>query len=315
MKFTKTLLTVALVMLLAACGGKATTTTTVPPAKKLRVVATTSVLTDFTKVVSVGRVELTTIMKPGVDPHEYEPTAADLEAMKKADLIIKNGAGLEKWFDKALKSSGSKSTVVDASQGVQLREPTGTRHSVGGQKTAAGEFDPHIWQSPQNAKVMIGNISRALVAADAAHAADYETTMRAYSAQIDAMREDIEQSFEVLTSKKIVTNHDSIGYFIDEFKLQYVGAVIPSFDSQAELSSSQISDLVAKIKAENVKAVFSESNLPPKAAETIASEANVKIVQGEDAIYGDGLGAPGSDADTYLKMERHNADVIVQYLS
>jgi len=95
----------------------------------------------------------------------------------------------------------------------------------------------------------------------------------------------------------------------------FVGSVIPSFDSSAELSGRDLRDLVAKIKATGVKAVFSETSLPPKTAETIAREAGVKVVEGQDALYGDALGPAGSDGDTYLKMVRHNTATIVHNLS
>ena len=85
--------------------------------------------------------------------------------------------------------------------------------------------------------------------------------------------------------------------------------MIPSFDTQAELSPTDVNDLVAKIRAEGVKAIFSETSLPPKTAEAIATEAGVKVVAGDDALYGDSLGPPGSDGDTYLKMMEHNTRV------
>jgi manganese/iron transport system substrate-binding protein len=94
-----------------------------------------------------------------------------------------------------------------------------------------------------------------------------------------------------------------------------VGSVIPSFDTSAELSGRDIRDLVAEIKAARVKAVFSETSLPPRTAETIGREAGVKVVEGEDALYGDSLGPAGSDGDTYLKMIRHNTRTIVRNLS
>jgi ABC-type Zn uptake system ZnuABC Zn-binding protein ZnuA len=90
--------------------------------------------------------------------------------------------------------------------------------------------------------------------------------------------------------------------------------VIPSFDTSTELSGRDIRDLVAKIEATRVKAIFTEASLPPKTADTVAREAGVKVVGGEDALYGDSLGPPGSDGDTYLKMIRHNTATIVANL-
>jgi ABC-type Zn uptake system ZnuABC Zn-binding protein ZnuA len=125
----------------------------------------------------------------------------------------------------------------------------------------------------------------------------------------------VQRQIDSLANKKLVTNHDAFGYDIDRYGLQFVGSVIPSFDSTAELSGRDIRDLVAKIRATGVKAVFSETSLPPRSAETIASEAGVKVVEGEDALYGDSLGPAGCDGDTYLKMVCHNTRTIVSNLS
>src|SRR4029453_18793508 len=112
-----------------------------------------------------------------------------------------------------------------------------------------------------------------------------------------------------------VTDHDAFGYYLDRYGLELVGSVIPSFDSSAELSGRDIRDLVAKVRATGVKAIFSETTLPPGAAETIGREAGVKVVTGDDALYGDALGPPGSDGHTYIKMIRHNTATIVCTLS
>ena len=111
-----------------------------------------------------------------------------------------------------------------------------------------------------------------------------------------------------------MTNHDAFGYYVARYGLDFVGSVIPSFDSQAELSQQDINDLVAAVKAQGVKAIFSESSLPPKTAEAIAKEAGVKVVEGDDALYGDSLGPDGGDAATYIDMVEHNTKVIVDNL-
>ena len=91
--------------------------------------------------------------------------------------------------------------------------------------------------------------------------------------------------------------------------------VVNARPTSAELSATEIQHLVAKIKAAGVKAIFSESSLPPKTAQAIGREAGVKVVEGGDALYGDTLGPVGSAGDTYLKMMRHNTDTIVSNLS
>ncbi len=296
MKFVRGLLLVV-VAGLSACGSSSTGSSGSTAPHVLSVVTTTTQLTDFAENVGGDQVKVYAVLKANIDPHDYEPTPADLDALAKADVIIKNGVGLEKWLDDAIKSAEPKGTIVDASQGVSIR---------------AG--DPHIWHNPQNAKIMTSNIAKAFEAADAAAATTFAKNAADYSAKLDSLDADIKTQIATLTNKKLVTNHDAFGYYVEHFGLDFVGSVIPSFDSQTELSPQDISELVAKIKSEDVKAVFSESSLPPKTAKAIASEAGVKVVAGDDALYGDTLGAPGSDGDTYLKMMEHNTKEIVDNL-
>jgi zinc/manganese transport system substrate-binding protein/manganese/iron transport system substrate-binding protein len=162
---------------------------------------------------------------------------------------------------------------------------------------------------------MAANIQRGLATADPANAATFQANLDAYTKQLQALDADVERQIDSLANKKLVTNHDAFGYYIDRYGLEFVGSIIPSFDSAAELSGRDIRDLVAKIRATKVKAIFSETSLPARAAETIGREAGVRVVVGEDALYGDALGPPGSDGDTYLRMIRHNTATIVGNLS
>jgi ABC-type Zn uptake system ZnuABC Zn-binding protein ZnuA len=279
----------------------------------LHVVATTTQVADFARNVGGDQVQVTSLLKPGVDAHDYEPSPADLEAIARADLVVQNGVGLEEWLDDTIKSSGFTGPVVDTSQGVKLR--AGGHADEGEEQAGGDEHDPHIWQNPRNAQVMAANIQRALAEAEPVNAAAFKANLAAYTKQLQALDAEVERQIDSLANKKLVTNHDAFGYYIDRYGLEFVGSVIPSFDSSAELSGRDIRDLVAKIEATGVKAVFSETTLPPRAAETIGREAGVKVVVGEDALYGDALGPPGSDGDTYLKMIRHNTATIVGNLS
>jgi ABC-type Zn uptake system ZnuABC Zn-binding protein ZnuA len=270
--------------------------------RTLRVVATTTQVADFAANVGGDRVRVTSLLKPNLDAHDYEPSPADVEAIARADVVLENGAGLEAWLGDTIASSGFQGPVVDTSQRVRLR-------------MAGGATDPHVWQNPRNAMVMAATIERALAAADPADAGRFRANLAAYTRQLQALDSEVQRQIDSLANKKLVTNHDAFGYYVDRYGLQLVGAVIPSSDSSAELSGRDIRDLVAKIKATRVKAVFSETSLPPRTAETIGREAGVKVVEGEGALYGDSLGPAGSDGDTYLKMIRHNTRTIVSNLS
>jgi len=273
----------------------------------LKVVATTTQVQDFAGVIGGDRIKLTGVLKPNVDPHDYEPSPADIDAIAQADLVVKNGVGLEKWFDDAISSAGFSGTVVDASQGVKIRSGDRSDEEKSG--------DPHIWQNPLNAKLMAGNIERAFAAADPADAATFKANLDNYDAQLTRLDADIARQLSGLANKKLVTNHDAFGYYVDRYGLEFVGSIIPSFDTSAELSGKDVADLVAKIKETGVQAIFSESSLPPRTADTIGREAHVKVVEGEDALYGDTLGPPGSQGATYLQMEEHNTKTIVSALS
>jgi zinc/manganese transport system substrate-binding protein/manganese/iron transport system substrate-binding protein len=273
---------------------------------KVSVVTTTTQLTDFAKVIGGDHASVHGLLTANRDPHDFDPSPADLDRLTDAQVILTNGVGLERWLKPTLDAADPSGEVVDTSRGVEIRHGNGTDEEA--------EGDPHIWQSPANAKIMVTNVERALAKADPAHEADYARNLAAYTAKLDALDRQIKAQIDALPNKALVTNHDAFGYYIDRYGLQFEGSIIPSFDTSAQLSASDIDKLVAKIKATHTKAVFSETSLPPKAAEAIGKEAHVRVVTGENALYGDSLGPKGSDGDTYLKMLRHNTKVIVDNL-
>jgi ABC-type Zn uptake system ZnuABC Zn-binding protein ZnuA len=293
---------------LAGCGSGGSGDTAGSPAAdgRLDVVATTPVVADFVRTVGGDRLHVVQILKPGVDPHDYEPSPADIQAIADADLVVESGVGLEAaWLDDTVASAGYDGQVVDASRGVTIRAGTGEESR-----------DPHIWHDPANARIMVADIAAALAAKDPAGRAGFDRNAAAYDAKLAAL--DAENKAEIGTipaaQRKLVTNHDAFGYYCARYGITFVGAIIPSFDTSAELSGNELSDLVAKIRQTGVRAVFSESSLPPKTAETVAGEAGVQVVEGENSLYADGLGPVGSPGGTYLGAERHNTETIVKAL-
>ncbi|GIF17086.1 metal ABC transporter substrate-binding protein [Actinoplanes teichomyceticus] len=281
----------------------------------LAVVATTPEVADFVRNVGGADVAVTQIIKPNVDPHDYEPTPADLQAIASAKVVVKSGVGLEEWLDRTIESAGFRGAVVDSSRGVTLREGHEDEGAAGGHE--GEDHDPHIWHDPRNAKIMVANIEAGLAAAEPGKAAAFQANLARYTAELDRLDADNEAAFARLPkdARKLVTNHDAFGYYVQRYGLEFVGSVIPSLDTSAELSGKQLTDLVAKIKATGAKAVFAESSLPPKTAEALARQAGVEVVAGEDALFGDSLGEPGTPEGTYLGAERHNTQVIVTALA
>ena len=277
------------VLLAAGCSGSGAPGAALEEGRLL-VVATTTQVADLAANVGGDRVRVTSLLRPGID-YDYEPSPADIDALAHADLVLQNGVGLEEWLPTPSRA--------------RVRRPGGPTPARGrGCAWSAASSDPHIWQDPLQRPGHGGHL-RGLAAADPAGAAAYEAGLAAYIRwSLRALDAEVGRQVGSLANRKVVTNYDAFGYYLDCYGLELVGSVIPSFDSSAELSGRDIRDLVAKIRATRVKAVFSETSPPPRAAETIGGEAGVEVVVGEDALYGDALGPPGSDGDTYLKTIR-----------
>ena len=281
---------------LAGCG-EATTTGPVTNSAKINVLATTTQLGDFARNIGGDRVQVTQILRPDDDPHDYDPTAADSKNAAAAKLIVKNGVGVDDWLDKIITNSGTKAPLIDASEGIKLRAGTGDEEKLG---------DPHIWHSTDNAKIMAASIARGLSQVDPAGKDYYQAQLTAYQKQLDDLKNQINGVFAPIPAekRKLVTNHDAFGYFTDEFQITVIGSVIPSFSDAAQPTPQEINQLIKNIKDNNVKVIFTENTINPKIAGQVAGAAGVKIYSN---LYGDALGAPGSDGDTYLKMELTNA--------
>jgi ABC-type Zn uptake system ZnuABC Zn-binding protein ZnuA len=273
---------------------------------RLSVVATTSVLGDFAQQIGGSRVAVEVLLKPNVDAHDYEPSPGDIEAIRDAQVVVRNGVGLESWFDDTVEASETRAALVDASKGVPLR--------TGEAGAEDGEDDPHIWHDPRNAQRMVATIAEAFSAADPEGASQYAANLEQYTGELTQLDAEIEAQTATLPNKKLVTDHDAFGYYAARYGFDIVGSVIPSFDTSAELSAADLDDLVEAIRQQGVRAVFSETSLSGDAARTIADEAGVTVVEGEDALYGDGLGPRDSDGATYLAMMRHNTATIVSNL-
>ncbi len=274
------------------------------PVSKIKVVATTTQVTALARAVGGDKIELTGILKANVDPHEYEPTPEDVRAFAAAQIIFKNGVGLEKWLEKTIENSGTQAPIIDTSKGVKIRK--------GNEDEPQG--DPHIWHSPLNAIIMLNNIRDGLMQVNPANADYYRANAAAYEKKLN----DLDQySMRQIASipaanRKFVTNHDTFGYYVERYQLTFVGSIIPGMDTSFQPSAKELADLVKAIKAQGVKAIFTESSINPALAKQIAKEAGVKVVDG--ALYGDTLGPPGSGADTLDGMLKINTDLIVSNL-
>jgi ABC-type Zn uptake system ZnuABC Zn-binding protein ZnuA len=269
------------------------------------VVATTVQIGALTREVTGDiDIDVHTLIGPGVDPHEYEATTDDIKQVGSAKVVLRNGIGLDNFLEKAIQGSGTKD-IVTVTEGITLRK--------GEDEEGQTEDDPHVWHDPTNDKIMVDNIVKALSDAFPDDADTFRTNGDAYKAKLDETDAKIREIIDSIppANRKMVTNHDAFGYFIDRYELTYVGAVIPSLSTEGEPSAQQVADLEDTIRSEGVKAIFAESTVDPKVANEIAKDTNVKII---DDLYGDSLGEPGSEAGTVDGMLLVNAQKIADAL-
>lgn len=318
---------------LFVAAGLTACSSTPAPAEGLHVVATTTQVTEFTSTLVGETGEVTGLIGPNQSAHSFDPSAQQLLALGEADAVVINGAGLEPWLDAALDASGFSGEIIDASTGITLLQSgeTSEDHAAheeeGHDEHAEGEEgheehdhadgDPHIWTSPANAVVMVNNIEEGLLALpelDAATAEEIRIHAEEYETQLVALDEWATASIDQVPAEQrlLVTNHDAFTYFVDAYGLTFVGSIIPGFDDNAEPSAAELDQLIADIKSSGAPAIFSESSISPKLAETIAAEAGVKVYSGDEGLYSDSLGVAGSSGETYIKATIHNVTVLME---
>jgi len=262
----------------------------------VRVVATTTQLADFSQVVAGEDGIVTSLIGPNQSAHNFDPSARDLVAAGEANALVSNGLGLEPWLASVVDASGFGGTDIAASAGVTLLDD-----------------DPHVWTSPRNARVMVANIVEGLTRARPDLRETFASNASAYDAQLALLDAWAVEAFATVpvAQRILVTNHDALAYFVRDYDITFLGSILPSLDDNAEPSAADVDALVIKIRASGAVAVFSENTVSAKLAATIAREAGVVVYSGDQSLYADSLGAPGSAGATYLGATIHNVTVLV----
>ncbi len=270
---------------------------------RLQVVATTSQIAALTHEVAGDRVAISTLIPPGVDAHDFEPDPGQVRRIHDADLVFRNGIGLDDFLDGVIEGS-AEGKVVTVTDGVDVEPGAGDD---------GGDADPHVWHDIDNAKQMTFNIAEALAEADPANAPAYDENAREYAAILDETDAEIRALLDPIPAdqRKMVTNHDAFGYFIRRYDLEFVGAVIPSVTSGSEPSAGELAEHQDLIEEEGVRAIFAEAELDARVAEQLSSDTGVEIV---DDLYADSLGPEGSEAATVHGMLLWNARKIAEAL-
>jgi zinc/manganese transport system substrate-binding protein len=275
----KFILVSMLIMLVLASTLSCNSTGNVNTGKK-SIVVTYSILGSIVKDL-VGNEAIVTVSIPnGLDPHEWEPSAKDIEAINKADLVVENGLDLEGGMQKTLQAardSGVK--FFTASDYITVRHVgTGEGIPSGDPDQVIGAPDPHLWMDPIAMKSVVSGLATVLMQDlnldVSSQAVDLENQLDSLNTEITDIVAAIPQE-----NRKLVTGHESMGYFAQRYGFKLVGVIIPSLSTEADVSAGDLAALKQAIEDNNVKAIFTELGTSPAVAQAIGEETGVKVVE------------------------------------
>jgi zinc/manganese transport system substrate-binding protein len=261
---------VALAPLLAACGGDD------GGGDRAEVVVTTTILGSIVSDLVGGAADVHVLMPNGADPHEFQPSAKDAQRLADADLVVENGLKLEEGLEDALARARDDGTrIFTATDHVALL-------AFGADEAEEiaehGPNDPHVWTDPLAMREMV----RALVPVLRDDLGiDVAGRGRSLESRLEALSAGIATEVGRLPAdrRKLVTGHESMGYFAHRYGFRLVGAVLPSLSSQAQVSSGDLAALGDQVRAEGVPVIFNEIGTPPGVAAAVADETGARVVE------------------------------------
>ncbi|MBD2462611.1 zinc ABC transporter substrate-binding protein [Oscillatoria sp. FACHB-1407] len=268
------------------------------------VVTTSTVITDWAAQVGGDAIELRGILKPGVDPHVYEPVPADSVAFEEADLILYNGYNLEPGLIRMMNSAGANVEKLAVGEVVSPLEMDKEGEQVP---------DPHVWGNVENVITMTEAIRDALIQLLPDREAAFTDNSDRFTADLARLHTWIGEQIATIPAdqRKLVTTHDAFEYYAQTYGLDVVGTLI-GISTEEQPSAQTVQKLVESIKATGVPAIFAETTINPQLITTVAEESGIQL--SPQQLYSDSLGAPGSNGDSYIKMMVANTQAIVEAL-
>lgn len=285
-------------------------------AEPIPVVASFSILADFVREVGGERVRIDTLVGPDQDAHEFQPTPGDARRIAAARVVVLNGLGFEGWMTRLIRAANFQGTQIVASQGIRtLRAERGHDHGHGHGHSHGhghGHTDPHIWQDPKRAQVMVRRIAAGLSAADPAGRVAYEANAARYNERLEALHAWVEAQFADIPRerRRIVTSHDAFAYYGERYGIDFLAA--QGVTTRGEPSAQHIARLVQQIRRERITAIFIEGMANPRILEQVAAESGARV---GGTLYSDALSGPDGPAPTYEALIRHNTGRIAEALA
>ncbi|PZV15331.1 MAG: metal ABC transporter substrate-binding protein [Pseudanabaena sp.] len=310
----------------------ATTTAATTPAKTESlplVVATNSVACALAKQIAGYTIDLKCLIEAGTDPHLYQPKPDDRKAIDSAKLVLYGGYDFEPGLIKLIQASSNsapKIAVNEVAVPSPLMSEDGHSHdhshekaekkdakSEKSDKKDAKEVDPHVWNNAQNGIKITQSISKSLSMLRPDQAETYAKNTAKIISELEQIDVWIKAQIATIpeASRKLVTTHDALGYYAQAYGIPVEGA-LNGISTEEQPTPTRVKELVEVITASKVPTIFAEVSINPKLITTVAKEANVKVSERE--LYADGLGAKGSEAETFAGMLIVNTRTIVEGL-
>lgn len=275
--------------------------------EKTQIVVSIEPLREFTEIIGGDKITVKTMVKSGVEPHDYEPTSKDLTNLNDSQVFLYNGLGMEEWADKVIDSiKDTEVVVVNTSENINIIDENGD--VVEGYKEGITDkkVDPHIWLSLRECKTQSLNIKNALESIDLENSNYYEDNYDEFASEIDSLYEEYKEKFDNLGNKNFVTSHAAFGYLCKDFGLNQVS--IEDLFGEGEVTPSTLKDLVNFCKENNVTTIFMPEVASEKLSETLANEVSAKVIE----IYSL---ETMPDNLSYIEAMRKNLDIIYENLS
>ena len=281
---------------------------------RLRVLTSFYPMYDFACKIGGDCIDVTNMVPSGTEPHDWEPSTNDLKNLEKADVFIYNGADMEPWADDLLVSRSDTLRVVEASENVELRTTDGEHEHAHEHEDADhhhGDFDPHVWLDPENAKIEMEAIRDALCAADPENSTVFQSNYEKYAAELDALDAEFREKLAPLPNRTIVVAHEAFGYLCDAYGLTQVG--IEGLSPDSEPDPGRMAEVIDFVREHSISTIFFEELVSPKVAEAIASEtgAQAKMLSPLEGLS-DEQAAAGAD---YLSVMHDNLAALMEALN
>jgi zinc/manganese transport system substrate-binding protein len=244
------------------------------------IIVTYSILGAIVKDMVDNQAEVTVLIPNGADVHEWEPSAHDIEKVNNADLIVRNGLGLEEGLESTLGKAEDRGVkIFTAADHIVVRH-VGPGEGIPGNDPdqQIGAPDPHLWVDPVAMKSVVTALAIELKSSLGINAS---TKARSLESQIDALNTEIASLVNSVPdgNRKLVTGHESMGYFAERYGFKLVGAVIPNLSSQAEISAADMATLIDLVKQNQVKAILTEAGTSTNAVQQVAMATGARVAE------------------------------------